>query len=735
MKKVLAIFSIVILILLLAPSAIVFADESNPYTYYVDANAKDGGDGSSKHPFKTIKQAQEHVRSISIEERKTSTPAIIIKDGIYYIDETLTFTEEDSFASYGAASGANPILCGGDLIEGKWQDEGNGIYSIPYNRDKKLRSLYVNGKRCYMTSKTIQGMGSTGSYSVTKDSAPWAWEDVQAKSGVKLFTKELDENTRNQDDIELMTQTTWNTTIVCVESLEKSGGSIIANLQMPYAAIAQNLTSSNAYKFSGQNTVYNVFEWLDEEGEFYFDKTEKKLYYKPREGENLKKATVIAPKVETIINIEGTDKDHKVENLSFYGLKFAYTDWSLVEIDGSHGRATNQGAAPMVNLYNENQDGTVFHNSIYRAYDVGPATVMMQSADNIKFSNNVICHTGNDALSMPNDVTNVKAEGNIIYDIAGTSLLIGHPQHMYIGDKGSSKGIFSDKELYDVNKEALCEKIEITNTYISDIGVLFAGNPGVMIYAGKDIAFEHNIVQNVPYSGISIGWGWWNMNGNIDSVVPGEPMACTSNIKILSNKFLNSLTKLSDGGAIYTLGAMEGTKISNNYIKDVAVGKEKPEVDKIRGIHLDEGSAYIYGEKNVIDVDIRFACIDCGLWGSVNGSQHDNDWDNNYTRNDRYTTWGEAPGCDITNEHVDENAIWDENATAIINAAGVGSKYLSAIDIELKRDGTEFKKSNIGLIITLSLVGGVAVLAGVGVGVYFAIKKRKNVAKIETQKA
>gem|GEM_PF-3416294 len=33
MKKILAIFSIVILILLLAPSAIVFADESNPYTY------------------------------------------------------------------------------------------------------------------------------------------------------------------------------------------------------------------------------------------------------------------------------------------------------------------------------------------------------------------------------------------------------------------------------------------------------------------------------------------------------------------------------------------------------------------------------------------------------------------------------------------------------------------------------------------------------------------------------
>ena len=735
MKKVLAIFSIMILILLLAPSAIAFAEESSPYTYYVDAQAKDGGDGSASHPFKTIKQAQEKVRIIPIEDRASSNAQVIIKDGIYYIDETLEFSEEDSYASYVAESGANPILCGGDLIEGKWTDEGNGIYSIPYNRDKKLRSLYVNGKRCYMTSKTIQGMGSTGTWSVTKDSASWAWEDVEAKSGVKLFTKELDANTRNQDDIELMTQTTWNTTIVCVDSLEKAGGSVIANLQMPYAAIAQNLTSSNAYKFTGQNTIYNVFEWLDKEGEFYFDKTAKKLYYKPREGENLKKATVIAPKVETIINIEGTDKDHKVKGLTFSGLKFAYTDWNLVEIDGSHGRATNQGAANMVNLYNENSDGTVFHNSIYRAYDVGPATVMMQSVDNITFNNNVICHTGNDAISMPNDVTNVKADGNIIYDIAGTSLLIGHPQHMYIGDKGSTKGIYSDKELYDVNKEALCEKIEITNTYISDIGILFAGNPGVMIYAGKDIAFEHNIVQNVPYSGISIGWGWWNMNGNIDSVVPGEPMACTSNIKVLSNKFLNSLTILSDGGAIYTLGAMEGTKISNNYIKDVAVGVAKVDVDKIRGIHLDEGSAYIYGEKNVIDVDVRFACIDCGLWGSVNGSQHDNDWDNNYTRNDRYTTWGEAPGCDITNEHVDENAVWDENATAIINAAGVGQTYLSKIEAELSRDGTEFKKTNWTLIITLSVVGGVVVLAGAGVGIFFALKKRKNIAKTETKTA
>ena len=736
MKKLSAVLLFVIMVLLLVPNVAVFAqDIENPYEIYVDATASDGGDGSVNHPFKTIQQAKEYIRTIDKADK--SGIAVAIKSGFYYIDEPIVFGEEDSgtencpITYYGDNSnnGNRPILSGGKIVEGSWRDEGNGIYSIPYDRDKKLRALYVNGQRCYMTTnaKTARGFGGYGSYSVSKDQVSWAWDDVEAYKGVTLNTKELDSNTRNPEDIELMTQTTWNTTIVCVDSLEKNGTMVDANLQMPYGAIAQNLTSSNAFKFTDVVTISNVFEWLDEEGEFYFDKSAKKLYYKKRANEDLNTAQVVVPNNETVIKIEGQDKEHQVKYLNFKTLKFAYTDWNLFEVAGSFGRATNQGAASMVALYDENKDGTIFHESIYRANDVGHAAIMVSAANNINFKDIVIAHTGNDGISMVNDVQDSSFEEGIIYDIAGTSMLIGHPQHMYIGDKGSSKGIFPDKEKYEISQEALCERLLIKNTYIQDIGVMFAGNPGVMIYAGKEITFEKNTLKNVPYSGISIGWGWWNQNGDDDSIVPGEAMDCLGKITIKNNAFYNCLTKLSDGGAIYTLGAMPDSIISENYIKDVAIGAPKPDKDKIRGIHLDEGTAGVYGEKNVIDIDPKYACVDCGLWGR----QHDNDWDNNYSRTDRYSTWDWAPGCDVTNKHVSEDGNWGDEANAIIANAGISQDLMYRVEEEipgLKADG---KKINLALVISLSIAGAVALIGGI-VAVYFVLKnKKQNDAKNE----
>ena len=269
----------------------------------------------------------------------------------------------------------------------------------------------------------------------------------------------------------------------------------------------------------------------------------------------------------------------------------------------------------------------------------------------------------------------------------------------------------------------------IKNTYIQDIGVMFAGNPGVMIYAGKEITFEKNTMKNVPYSGISIGWGWWNLNGDDDSVVPGEGMDCLGKIVIKQNAFYNSLTKLSDGGAIYTLGAMPESIISENYIKDVAVGAPKPDKDKIRGIHLDEGTAGVYGEKNVIDIDAKYACVDCGLWGR----QHDNDWDNNYSRTDRYSTWDWAPGCDVTNKHVNADGIWGEEADAIIANAGIDKELMSSVALEIPGEIEASNNNNLALIISLSIVGGVVVI-GVVVAVYFVLRKRKqNNAKNEAK--
>ena len=701
-------------------------DDMNNVAYhlYVSAQGDDGiADGSSEKPFATLQSAKEYVRGLD----KTSGDIIVeIGDGTYYLDETLTFDETDSGSAdctvhYMASEGANPVISGGKEITGIWNDEGNGIYSITYNRDRKLRSLYVNGNRCFMTSNVVKAQGGTNETVINEGQADWAWTTGEVYTAVKFSGNKLPAKTRNQDDIELMTQTRWNTTIVCVDSLEKKGLTTVANLQMPYAAFAQQLGWGNAYQFKKNNMIFNVFEWLDEEGEFYFDKTENKLYYYARENEDLSSATVIAPELEKIIDIQGKDKENRVHNISFEGLTFAHSDWNLCEVDGSHGRATNQGAMTLKAFAEED-----WHGNIYREYDANPAAVYISSASDISFLNNTVCHTGNDGISLVNDVQNVSLDGNAVYDTAGTALLIGHIQHMYIGDRGSSFGRHSEKERYDTNTEAICSNINITNNLFKNTSRLFWGNPGVIFHAVYNMNFQYNQIENTPYSGLSLGWGWWNFNGSEGSVVPDNASIVCRNNKIVNNSFYNCITTLGDGGAIYTLSEMPNTIISENYIK--SIGTEGVEAAyHIRGIHIDEGTKYVYGERNVIDINPEFACIDCGDWGW----KGENTWKHNYSTSSSYTTTGTYEfGTEIIEPITVSNAKWDDDAQNVIDNAGPNAEYqdrfnslnIAGVDNIASIPNT---KPNIPLIVGTS-VAGVVVLAAVIAGTIITIKRKKK---------
>jgi hypothetical protein len=73
-------------------------------------------------------------------------------------------------------------------------------------------------------------------------------------------------------------------------------------------------------------------------GEFYFDQDGATLYYIPKVGQNMAEVEVVVPELETLIEVQGsTPKSNYAEYISFRGLTFAYTDWNLYEVDGSHG--------------------------------------------------------------------------------------------------------------------------------------------------------------------------------------------------------------------------------------------------------------------------------------------------------------------------------------------------------------------------------------------------------------
>ncbi len=677
MKRVFALVITVMMICQFIP--VIAANAMEPdkvsvmHEFYVSPTGNDKNNGDKANPFLTLQRAKAAVREINSD--MTGDIYVYLAEGIYEIDKTIVFTKEDSGTNgydihYEAMDGNDVVLSGGKRITGKWTNEGNGIYSTPYKRDRKLRSLYVNGERCYMTSDWVYGRGGYETFDVKTGQADWAWIDGTAAVGVKFDKGEIPLDTRNQDDIEFMTQTTWNTAIVCAEELvETQDGMIAAMLQQPYGAIAQQPAWNNAYKLYGNQRAYNVFEWLNDPGEFYFDKSADKLYYYPRANEDVNNMDVVVPEIDTIISVEGANTDNHVTNLVFKGITFSDTDWNLYEIEGSHGRATVQGAAGIISF----SEGR-WHGSIYRGYDVGKGAIEVTSADNIAFYNNVIEHTGNDGLSLINDVSDITVDGNVFYDAAGSAVLIGHPQHVYIGDKGSSKGSFSEREKYDVGVEGVCKKIDLTNNFIYEPARLFWGDSGVMVFHAEELAMKYNHIEETPYSGLSLGWGWWNMNGESGSVVPGEPSTTTKNNTIVSNAFINNMTTLGDAGAIYTLGDMPGTVISGNYID--TVGHLEGGNHKVRGIHADEGTRHVYGENNVlVNIPEGMGVIDCGYWGR----KGNNTWHHNYSVSDMYTSDYALvlePGTVITEMQISPYRIWGKDVFDILAACGIKGSYI-----------------------------------------------------------
>ena len=398
----------------------------------------------------------------------------------------------------------------------------------------------------------------------------------------------------NKDDLEIINGTTWNENIVCVRDVVTTADNYRGLLfQQPYGSIAQLPGWNSGFSVSGSHTIYNAFEFLNAAGQFFFDKTAGTLYYYPRAGEDMTVADVEAPIVEKLVDIQGTSNTARVKNITFKGITFANTDYNLYTLADSHGKATVQGAT----VYVAYGDGN-WHNSKYEITDTLPGMITVNSADSIEFVGNVVKHSGSEGLSFINDVVNSNITGNYVTDIAGSGVTVGHPQHVYLGDKGTHGK-------YAAGVEGICTNDSISNNVLYDVSSLpgFGGHAGVTAFFVEKLSITYNYIQKTAYNGINLGWGWQNFK---------DSTTCKGNA-VNNNRFIDTLSRLHDSGAVYTLGQMQGTTINQNYVKGIPPATSGPTY----GLHNDEGSAFITENDNVLDIDknVKYT-INCEDYGA-----------------------------------------------------------------------------------------------------------------------
>lgn len=671
--------------------------EPSKIVYVSPLGSDTDGDGSEARPYATIDKAREYVRTL----KKSGGDIVVeIADGFYPLDDTLVFDENDSgnkssTVIYRAAEGAHPVISGGKLFEGSWEvaseidwlADGLIAYKAHLERDAKLRAIYVNGERAAMTRRTSTPLKAVGFYAITAGQADWAWISGDGLRTGNVFSASfnLPADTRNPQNIELESGSTWVKATVCAASLELTDeGDTRVNYQMPYAAIAQNLGWNTNYNPTGANDVVNVFEWLDSEGQFYFDQAGSTLYYIPRAGEDISTAEVIIPELEKLVEISGSEPKKKyAEYITFDGLTFAHSDWNLYEVDGSYGNATTQGCT----IYTKYSD-IFWHNDLYRAFDVAPAAVHVSTAHDISFINGGFESTGYLGIHLENDVYDCDLTGNFIGYTGGAGIVVGHLQHIYENDtekqRVSETSAGPEHEKFPKGTEAVPKNITIKNNYLLENCYFFPGNSPITTFFTYNLTVEHNFVYKCSYSGMSIGWGWCNFDGTDGSQLPGQPTTTSRYNHVNYNRVEEICSVLQDAGGIYTLGQQgnedwsEMTEMTYNYINCF----RKPTVANgsrmVNGFHPDEGSAYILFDHNVVTNTIRNV-YELNDWMR----KHDCTVTNGFSNTNRSETT--APNCTLE-QYVNENYIWPVEGYDVVLYSGLEDEYVYMVGKDVMPD-------------------------------------------------
>ena len=87
------------------------------------------------------------------------------------------------------------------------------------------------------------------------------------------------------------------------------------------------------------------------------------------------------------------------------------------------------------------------------------------------------------------------------------------------------------------------------------LGREYYGAIGIWVGFAKNTGISHNLVHDLPYTGVSVGWEW--------GLYPDTRI---KNNLVKFNHIYDVFNQLCDGGYIYTLGYQPGTVIRDNHL-------------------------------------------------------------------------------------------------------------------------------------------------------------------------
>jgi hypothetical protein len=548
---------------------------------WVSPDGSDRSPGLREKPLATVAAALRQARELRrLGKVSANEPVrIFLRGGIYQLGKPMLLRPEDSGAEDSptvieAAPGEHPVLTGGVMVSG-WKMPDEYISGLPEIARGKIRvadapkvagnilgfrQLWVNGRKA-IRARTPDGENLERLVAWDKTNQV-ATIPTAALAGMKKPGR-----------LEMVIDQVWEIAVLRVKSIRIQGAEALVTFKQPESKIEFRhpwppvIVNPN---YRAPFFLANAIQFLDSPGEWFEDLAAGKIYYWPRDGEDMTRANVFAPVLETLVQIEGSP-DRPVANIQFKGITFAHTTWLR---PAEQGHVPLQAGMFMLDAKKLSPHGTSYHPKLDNVAWIGrpPAAVSVKNAEHIIFEDCRFEHLASAGLDFQSGTHDDLIQGCAFRDLGGNGIQLG---------KFSDPGVETHMPYQPADEREICSNEKITNNLVTDCGNEDWGCVGIAIGYARNVAVAHNEIFDLPYTGISVGWGWTKMTN-----------ALRDNF-IVANRIHHVGQRLGDLGGIYTLSAQPGTVVAENSISDIQPGAFVPDPQHWFYLYLDEGSSGI----------------------------------------------------------------------------------------------------------------------------------------------
>ena len=546
---------------------------------WISPKGSDFNDGTRQFPKATLTSALRQAREWRRTEdnRIQGGITIYMEGGTYAFYEPVFIRPEDSGTKESptiirSVGDEKVILSGGISING-WKKQGKvWVADVPVFNGRPLdfRQLWVNGKKA-VRARDVEDFEKMNRICSVDEKNEILY--VPAVSIRRLIDNKGNLKAKYA---EMVLHQMWCVANLRIRSVEVQGDSAAIRFHQPESRIQfEHPWPRPMVTTDGHNSAFyltNARELQDVPGEWYHDIDARKVYYYPREGEKMQEAEVIVPAVETLVRVEGT-LDRPVCHIRFEKITFSYTTWM---------RPSEKGHVPLqAGMYLT--DGYRIDPKMQRNYLNHPldnqgwlgrpaAAVRVVAARQIDFERCRFEHLGSTGLDYEEAVQGGVVRGCLFRDIAGNGLLVGsfspaaHETHLPYNP---------------ADRREVCTQQQINNCYFTEIGNEDWGCLAIAAGYVGDVNIEHNEISEVPYSGISLGWGWT------------QTVNCMRNNRVHANLIHHYAKHMYDVAGIYTLGSQPKSYVTENCVHSIYKPGYVQDPNHWFYLYTDEGSSFI----------------------------------------------------------------------------------------------------------------------------------------------